>query len=86
VPRRSFDITKESAANVAAWRVAQIAKDPATPIMRRVGLQAAISQGYLTEIFDEVYGLGFKISADENDPLHVKMLAAGSIVRDANGA
>jgi len=77
--RQSFDIDKASAVNVAMWRVAQIAKDPATPLMRRLGLQAALNGG-LQEIMDEVYGMGFSISADRANPLHQKMLQAGSIV------
>jgi hypothetical protein len=81
--RKPFEITQTSALNVAAWRVAQIADDPATPMLRAIGLKTAISQGYLKEIFDEVYGMGFKISADENNPLHKKMLEAGSIVRES---
>lgn len=81
MPRNSFDITQKSAISVARWRVEQIAKDPKTPMFKRMALNAALTGGHLDEIFAEVYGMGFTISADANNPLHQQMLAHGSILR-----
>ena len=78
--RQSFEIDRASAVNLAEWRVQQLASDSSTPMLKRVALNAAINGGHLKEIFDEVYGMGFCLSADRNNPLHRRMLEAGSIV------
>lgn len=79
---RRLAITRDSAVNLTKWRVGQIAADHATPTFKRFALNSAISGGNIEEIIDEVYKMGFAISADQDNPLHQKMLAAGSIVQE----
>ena len=78
--RMSFEIDQASAVNLAEWRVKQLAADSRTPMLKRVALNAAINGGNIKEIIDEVYGMGFALSADRNNRLHQQMLAAGSIM------
>ncbi len=77
----SYNITKASAINMAKWRVAIKANDPATTFIEKVGLNAALSGG-IEKIFDEVYGLGFSISAKDDNPKHQEWLEARSIIKE----
>jgi hypothetical protein len=77
--RKSFEITKDSAVNLVNWKLGQELKSPHTPMMRKMALQAALSQNVAKEVADVLYGMGLRLSGDENDPQHQKWLELGSI-------
>jgi hypothetical protein len=77
----SFNISKASAVNMAKWRVQLKLNAPGLGIVEKMGLNAALSGG-IEKIFDEVYDLGFSISARDDNQDHMQWLQAGSIVKE----
>jgi hypothetical protein len=82
MPKRTAPITKASAINVATWHVERLSRSPETPVFKSLALKAALAGGNIAEIIDEVYKLGFVISMDLDNPNHIQMLNARSIVKE----
>ncbi len=75
-----FNITRQSAINLAKWRVQERAAR--ADFLTKIALESALKNGKIDEIFDELYQLGFGISAREDNPTHQQWLRENRIIKE----
>lgn len=80
---KTFTITKASASHLARWYIERYASDPAASFMVKTGCNMALKSGFVEKLFDAMYSMGFRVSADESVPAVQAMLANGSIQKEA---
>ncbi len=79
--RKPVELTKESAASIAKWRMQQMILDPATPWLKRIALKSAISAGGgVDEVANILYAMGIRLTVDENNSEHKAWLDSGAAV------
>jgi len=70
--REPAEITKDSAAYIAKWRIRTILEsDKSIGFVKKFAMEAAAKDGGgVDEIADVLYSLGLKLSIDMNNPVH----------------
>lgn len=77
--RSPAEITRIAAINIAKWKVAELCKQPGTPMLTRFALQTALKGDAVEQIADVLYGSGLKLTIDLNDPAHKSWLESGAV-------
>lgn len=80
--RNPAEITKESAAHIAKWRIKEILdEDKNMPLLERMAMQSAIQKGGgVDKIADILYDLGLRISVDQDSEEHAAWIKGGVVV------
>lgn len=70
--RDPVEITRDSAAHIAKWRMKEmLAADQNMPLLKRMAMQQAVQKGGgVDEIADMLYAMGIRLSIDRNDDDH----------------
>lgn len=82
MPRKPAEISQESAAHIAKCRMQEMLKDPAMPMMKRMGMQMGINSG-ADEIAEILYDMGVRLSIDLNDPAHAQWVKDESVILES---
>lgn len=83
MPRQSVEITRESAAHIAKWKIKQILdqKDNGLSMMQKMAMGVALQDGGgVDQIAGILYGSKIHLALDINDPEHKSWLDSGAAV------
>ncbi len=83
--RESVEITRDSAASIAKWRMKEMLdNDKNIPALKRFAMQSAIHKGGgVDEIADMLYAMGIRLSIDKNNDEHKSWIEAGAVILEA---
>lgn len=82
--RNPVEITEESAASIAKWRIKEMIDNGSMDFIKKMAMQSAIQKGGgVDEIARILYGMGLRLTVDKNNETHQKWIAARAVVEIA---
>ncbi len=83
--RDPAEITQDSAASIAKWRISELIEDDKFDGLTKFAMQQAIKDGGgVDEIAEILYTLGLKIAVDKNNPEHQDWIKKRAVVLEGN--
>ncbi len=80
--RSPVEINQRSAASIAKWRMQQIIDtDKSLSLLKKFAMEQAIKKGGgVDEIAEMLYGMGIRLSIDQNTPEHAEWISGGYVI------